>query len=189
MQNSEPLININTGDVIRIENQEGLPQINGKIIRFGFSLEYPITISEKIILPRNYKVYVGDYFTCQNFKIIEPRNLLNCLSENCKDDIDSMLLVKNGDNLKSLRIIIPHSNNGPCSDSEKYFKIVENCSKPSDLINSIKNGKIELKIIDEQPVQFLKNRIELLSKVREGQIPKGILKKWPLYIIIPTENN
>jgi hypothetical protein len=109
------------------------------------------------------------------------------LSENCKDDIDNILLVKNGDNLKSLRIIIPYSNNGPCSDSEKYSKIVENCSKPRDLINSIKNGKIELKIIDEQPVQFLKNRTEVLSKVREGQIPKGILKKWPLYIIIPTE--
>jgi len=187
MHNSGPLININTGDVIRIENQEGLPQINGKIIRFGFSLKYPISISEKIILPRNYKVYVGDYFNCENLKIIEPRNLLNCLSENCKDDIDTMLLVKNGDNFKSLKMILPHSINGPCSDSEKYSKIVGNCPKPKDLINSIKNGKVELKIIDEQPVQFLKDRTELLSKVREGQIPKGLLKKWPLYIIIPSE--
>jgi len=25
----------------------------------------------------------------------------------------------------------------------------------------------------------------MLSKVREGKIPKGILKKWPLYVVTP----
>ena len=42
---------------------------------------------------------------------------------------------------------------------------------------------MEIQLIEEKPVDFLKNRTEILDKVRSGKYPKGILKKWPLYVI------
>jgi len=42
---------------------------------------------------------------------------------------------------------------------------------------------IILKKLSENPVDFLATRSEILEKVRNGKNPKGILKKWPLYII------
>lgn len=187
MNGFEPLFNINTGDVVRIENQEGLPQINGKIIRSGFNLKYPIRLSQKVNVPRDYDIYAGDFFSYENLDIIEPRSLLNCLNQNCDNNIDTMLLVKDGGTDHSFKLVLPKLSNNPCSESEKYIKFLTNCPNPKDLIKAIKNGDIHLIFIDEQPVEFFKNRSEMLSKVREGKIPKGILKKWPLYIVIAKE--
>ena len=188
MHDTEPLFNINTGDVVRIENQEGLPQINGKIIRSGFNLKYPINISEKVKTPQNYDIYAGDFFSFKELNIIEPRSLLNCLEQSCDIRIDTMLLVKDGGKEHQFKLILPIFSKSPCSESEKYLKFITNCPNPKDLITAIKNRYIDLEFIDEQPVEFFKNRSKMLSKVREGKIPKGILKKWPLYIVIPKDD-
>jgi hypothetical protein len=53
------------------------------------------------------------------------------------------------------------------------------------LKTAIKEKKIDFELINDQPVDFLNERDEMLNKVRNGQISKGILKKWPLYVIQP----
>jgi len=45
---------------------------------------------------------------------------------------------------------------------------------------------LDLKIFEDNIVEFMVLRTEMLEKVRKGLLPKGILKRWPIYIIIPN---
>ncbi|MFX1595709.1 MAG: hypothetical protein ACFFBK_06570, partial [Promethearchaeota archaeon] len=94
IHSSKALINIDIGDIISIKKNEGLPQIDGKILRSNFLLKYPINFSEEIPIPPNYNVYAGDYFNFNNFEIYEPRLLLNCIKQKCELEIDSLLLLR-----------------------------------------------------------------------------------------------
>jgi hypothetical protein len=186
--NGHALINIDIGDVIHIKNQDALPIIDGKILRAGFSLKYPINISKKVKVPLNYNVYAGDFFSFRRIDIIEPRNLLNCLNRNCQNNMDSMLLMKsaskiNGD--KPWKLVVQVNENSNCATSNDLLEKISKCPKEQGIKNAIKEKYLELKLIDEPPVDFIKTRSDMLSKVRKGQIPKGILKKWPLYIVSP----
>ncbi|MFW9988974.1 MAG: hypothetical protein ACFFC3_09985, partial [Candidatus Odinarchaeota archaeon] len=67
LNSSGVLINIDMGDVISIKDQEGLPQIDGRILRSSFQLKYPIKLSKEIDIKSNYEVYAGDYFNFSDF--------------------------------------------------------------------------------------------------------------------------
>jgi hypothetical protein len=46
-----------------------------------------------------------------------------------------------------------------------------------------------IKFTDEEPVDYLRTREEILKKVRSGNTPKGILKKWPLYLAVSPKHD
>jgi len=184
MDKSRVLINIDIGDVISIKNQEGLPQMDGKILRSNFLLKYPINLSKEIRLPLNYKVYAGDFFNFTNFEIHDPRLLLNCLKENCDIGIDSLLLFRQKKSLdKSWKLYLHSNGKKNCSNLKNYSTILLKCIENDDFKEGILNRDIEIELINEDPVDFLATRSEILEKVRNGKNPKGILKKWPLYVI------
>jgi len=186
LNNSRVLINIDIGDIISVKNQEAIPQIDGKILRSQFQLKYPIKISNQIKINSNYTIYAGDYFSLTDFEIVEPRVLLNRLKEHCKFTTDSLLLIKFIENDKiKWKLIIPSSNNTNCSDEDKVRKFFLKYPKFEDLKPVIKDQSIHFQSINDNPVDFLAHRDEMLMKVRNGKIPKGILKKWPLYVIEP----
>jgi hypothetical protein len=188
LNDGKPLINIDIGDVIHIKNQDALPIIDGKILRAGFNLKYPINISKKVKIPSDYSVYAGDFFSFGKFDIIEPRNLLNCLKRECQNNMDAMLLVKSAEEIKEAqqwKLILRADKNSNCITSKDFFDKIFKCPKEQGIYSVLKKRIIELKILDEDPVDFMKARSEMLSKVRNGQVPKGILKKWPLYFINP----
>jgi len=185
MNDLEPDININTGDIISVLKQDGLPQIEGKIIRNGFNLKYEIKFSNQIKLPMEFKVLAGNYFNFGDFEIIEPRNLLHCINNNCKNETDSMVLVNTQNNEKLWNLLIYNPKNGLCQEKEQVLQILSSCPqlKTAEWIQN--RSLLDVELLEEQPVQFLKEREEILLKVRSGDLPKGILKKWPLYIVIP----
>jgi hypothetical protein len=150
MGDSRAIINIDIGDIITVKNSEGLPQIDGNIIRSSFQLKYKVKLSDKVELPYKYEILAGDFFFLNDLIINQPRNLLNCLKVSCKLETDALLLI---------------------------------CPTQAELHQALINKSIKVKFIEDQPVDFLATREEVLKKVREGQIPKGILKKWPLYVI------
>jgi hypothetical protein len=186
IDNSHPLLNINTDDVIIIEDQQKLPLIGGDIIRSGFKLKYPINISKKVKIPDNINVFAGDFFTLGEFDLISPRYLLDCLANNCKLKIDSLLLVRTEDKYHFWELILPEGQYSECQDKEKLINVIYNCPKESGLKRAIENNHIAIRLIDEQPVDFLATRSEVLAKVQKGNTPKGILKRWALYIVTPT---
>ncbi len=185
MNNGKPLINIDTGDVISIINEDGLPQIQGKINRNRFKLKYKLAISNQIKKANNFQIYAGDYFELDDLVVKEPRNLLNCLNEKCGNKIDSILLLNPNIEDKRLTLILPRIKNFHCNNINNYKEILIKCPNNEDIKEAIRNEQIKLLTIEEQPVQFLKHHSEMIEKVRRGLIPKGILKRWPMYILIP----
>lgn len=184
LNNSGVLINIDLGDVISIKNQEGLPQIDGKILRSSFLLKYPINISKEIVIQSHYKVFAGDYFTYSNFEVQSPRLLLNCLKEKCGLDLDSLLLVrKNSISDKPWTLFLYSNGKKNCYNLKNYSKILLDCSANDNFKEALLNNEIKIELINENPVDFIATRSEILEKVRNGKNPKGILKKWPLYIV------
>ncbi len=185
MNAGKELININTGDLITIKNQEGLPQIDGKIIREGFPLKYDINISERVDKPKNYQVYAGGFFSFKTLEIIDPSSLLDCLSLNCALEHDSMLIVRK--KVSSPWILyLKLSENSSCNSSEKINDIIfNNCQKKTKYI-TIKDKQMEIMLLKESPINFPKKKNTIIKAVQNGQLPKGTLKKWPLYLVIPN---
>ena len=189
LNDGNPLINIDIGDVIHIKNQDALPIIDGKILRAGFNLKYSINISKKVKIPSEYNVYAGDFFSFKKFDVIEPRNLLNYLNTQCQNNMDSMLLIESADiinEIKPWKLVLQVNENSNCVTQNDFFEKISKMPKVQGIYDAIKEKYLQLELIDEPPVDFLKTRSEMLSKVRNGQIPKGILKKWPLYILSPV---
>ncbi len=181
---SKVFINLDVGDIIKVVNQEALPQIDGKILRSSFKLNYQIKVSEEIQLPSIYNVYAGDYFAFDTFEVYDPRDLLNCLKMNCNLDIDSILLLKQKKINETVWIlVILSSANKLCSNIEEIQNIIYKCSKNDDFKENIKKNFIKINLIKENPINFLVTRSDMLNKVRNGKNPKGVLKKWPLYVI------
>lgn len=176
-----PRINIETGDVITIKNNEsGLPLIGGTIVRNNFRLKYPMKISPIVKPDSNYDLFVGDYFSFQELEIYDPKSIIECLKGETDLLSDSLLLKKNKEKSK-------HSFELFFSTKEKInndFSLrISNCLKEKQLSNAIKTGIINFRAIPEKIIEFKNPRSELLEKVRNGSVPKGILKKWPFYVL------
>ncbi len=182
MDEKDALINIDLGDVISIlDNKNGLPLIEGKILRSSFKLQYPIKLSNKIMTPRSFDLYAGDFFTFNTFDIKEPRKLLFFLKENCEFKTDSMLLISQNNKKDKYRLILPYSSS--CQNA-KIIK--DNITESKDMVDFhqlFEGNTIMIELIDDQPVDFWESREIKLKKVKSGEIPKGILKKWPLYVL------
>ena len=181
-EKEKPLLNINIGDVISVEKQDNLPLINGKILRNSFKLKYPIKLNESIKTPQNYSLFAGDFFECKNFDLIEPRNLIHCLNEKLKSNIDSIVfLISNNEENSQKQLIIP-------ADNDKFKEqIFFECISSDSLVREIKSKNIGIALDSNNLVQYLEDREIILEKVRKGTLPKGILKKWPLYVIVPQK--
>jgi hypothetical protein len=181
LHNSEAIININIGDVITIVDQKNLPQIEGKIRRACFELKYPIKITNEIDLKTNYSLYAGDYFPFKDFSIIDPRNFFTCLNNKYSLKNEAILLL-NKDNHKWKLYIAPANFNISVNQHEVQNEILR-CSEEIGLKTLINKGNLKIVVINEPPVDFLTPRSEILTEVRNGKLPKGILKKWPLYLL------
>ena len=97
-----------------------------------------------------------------------------------------MLPLNNG-----LKLFLYSNEEKKCSNLINYSKILLKCIRNENLKGAILNNDIEIKLIKNNPVDFLATRSEMLEKVRSGKNPKGILKKWPLYVLealIPLKN-
>ncbi|KYK37747.1 MAG: hypothetical protein HXS46_03170 [Theionarchaea archaeon] len=183
LHGDNPVINIDTGDVITIESQEGLPVIQGDVLRAGFPLKTEIFFSPEISTYEKKKVLVGTYFDLEGIEIEirNPRKLLACLAEQCHlDKKSSVVLKKEGDHW----IMVIPSPDESCSPIDD---ILNTCPGGKSLGHAIKEEELHTKMVDENPVNFLIPRSELLEKVRKGNLPKGVLKRWPLYVVMPSE--
>ncbi|MFX0074582.1 MAG: hypothetical protein ACFE96_04025 [Candidatus Hermodarchaeota archaeon] len=171
MNGTKPVINIDIGDVINIKSQENLPLIDGKILRSSFILKYPIKVSQNISLPQKYEIRVGDYFDLPSFEFSRPRALLECINKLHPNFTDSLFLLLNENKPEKNKLFSPK----PPSD----YNEISNCIK--NLFND--KNPIDLEFISDKPVDFVENRTVMTDKVRAGKITKGILKKWPLYVL------
>ncbi|MBU7018087.1 MAG: hypothetical protein HXS44_11310 [Theionarchaea archaeon] len=179
-----PVININTGDVITVEDQEGLPIIGEEVLRAQFPLKTRISISPEIAAPKG-RIIVGSYFDINGIEIRNPRKLWACLADQC--NIDGLLygLMKSEGDTWVLAVPVPHNE---CSPTDIENGLLS-CPGGESLGKALKKGQLYIEMVEKDLVDWIIPRSELLEKVRKGELPKGVLKKWPLYVVNPPESN
>ncbi|TFF99783.1 MAG: hypothetical protein EU541_04070 [Promethearchaeota archaeon] len=184
LHNSIPQINIDIGDVVSVKNDANIPMIGGNISRGEFTLKYNIKVNDKIHTPPNSIIKAGDFFSFENFDIESSRNILNFLKKKCSFSSDSLLLIK--ENKKNWNLIVP-AKGGKCNSSKKVKEILINWDAEKSLKTGIIEKYINVEVLDGEVVNFLEPRETIVEKVRNGRYPKGILKKWPLYVVESQE--
>ena len=179
-----PVINIDTGDVITVENQEGLPIIGEEVLRAQFPLKTRVSISPEVAIPDS-RIVVGSYFDIDGIEIKNPRKLWACLADQCNIDGLSSGLMKPEQNTWVLFVQVPHKRCSP-PDIEKGLFL---CPGGKSIGKALEKRQLHIKIVENDPIEWVIPRSELLKKVRNGELPKGVLNKWPLYIAMPSGNN
>jgi len=180
LHNSKPYVNIDTGDVISVKSENTIPMIGGDISRGEFTLKYNIKLNEKIDAPSDSIISAGDFFTFEDFDINNSRSILHYLKRECSLPYDSLVLTEK--TTGNWELLIP-ANGQKCNSAKKIENLIINWDNEPSLKAGISKNLINLKILDEELVDFLEPRKKVIKKVREGKYPKGILKKWPLYVV------
>jgi tRNA threonylcarbamoyladenosine modification (KEOPS) complex Cgi121 subunit len=72
---------------------------------------------------------------------------------------------------------------------EILIKVLKQCPGGQQLAAAISAEIMKVKFVDEEPVDYFRTRQEILKRVRSGNVPKGILKKWPLYLAVSPKHN
>ncbi|TXT64591.1 MAG: hypothetical protein BAJALOKI3v1_190032 [Promethearchaeota archaeon] len=177
-----PLLNIDTGDVISLLGHNSLPIIKGDILRGEFKLKYNVKINKNIDYPPNPVIKAGNFLTFDKFVIFNSQTLYNCINQHCSLNGDSLVLVESIRESSRWKFIVPTSEE-KCVSKNEIENIILNCPDEPELKDNLRNGSITIDVFDKNIISFLEPRSEVLEKVRKGLYPKGILKKWPLYVV------
>lgn len=168
---SRDWVNIDTGDLLVIENTCSLPVINGEILRSSFKLK---TREEVKGFP-DYKLFAGGYFKKGDVEILNTHKIIQF--------VEKMLQVKLSGPLffvyESKKLYIP------AEASEEECKVVSSELTRED--NFERYGfvfRCEGLIIESRPLEIILERNKLFESVREGKMPKGAIKKWKFYFLI-----
>ncbi|MFO7794627.1 MAG: hypothetical protein ACQERB_01175 [Promethearchaeati archaeon] len=182
MHNSQPLINIDTDDVITVLGQNSLPVIGGDILRGEFKLKYQIKINNKINKPANPVISAGNFMIFDEFEVKDSQSLFNCINRQLQLKNDSLLLIKSQKNNSKWSLIIP-TNKETSVFERDVNKVIFNCPNENKFKNAIRHHIIDVKDFNEKLIDFFEPKENVLQKVRQGIYPKGILKRWPLYVV------
>ncbi|MGQ9722233.1 MAG: hypothetical protein ACUVXA_13035 [Candidatus Jordarchaeum sp.] len=181
-----PVINIDTGDVVTVVDQEGLPKIAGQVLRARFRLKTSVVFPSELKVPKDRIVFVGDYFDVKELEIINPHRILACLANRCKIGGELSILLKLEHDEQPLIMTIPLPQDSECQNVKDIQESIVLCPGGIEIDNAIKRMQLRLETLNKNLVETEIPRSELLKKVRKGKLPKGVLKKWPLYLIVPT---
>ncbi|WP_048059190.1 hypothetical protein [Methanococcus vannielii] len=175
-----PLINIDTGDVLTILDKEGLPKISGEILRSGFKLKLEMKLEG---FPNTTEFFAGDYFDINGIEVFNPRKMVSCMGQRFGIEKDNPVLLVAGD---SYKMILPLENNKNAL-IDKIKEEMPSCNVGLDIEEAIRNKKLLVESGKTNVTSSI-SHLELLEKVRQGNLPKGVLKKWPFYVLnIPQE--
>lgn len=179
LQGDTCTLNIDTGDMIHLLPISGSPKILGKILRAGFPLKFLPDLPTPIQLPASYAIYVGDYFTLDTYSIIDPQALHACfMKHGLITKTASLVLVPNiEDKQDSWILYIPYPHTTKAID-DKALTCLKNT-----FISDLPHIPITLQFLSTNSIQPHISRQELVQRVRQGHAPKGVLKRWPLYVI------
>jgi hypothetical protein len=168
IHNSLPVPNIDTGDVVEVLSQDGMPRISPTILRAPFKLR------DRYIKDLKGDLYAGDFFNFKDFTITKPRFLIECIKEKgSKSAAENPLVLVSKDN--SYELIYPFS------EGISPLKL-QHCAGAVNIDKAFLTGNLTLKS-ERVEVKTRKPRKTLLSMKRNGEIPKGAFKKWPFYFI------
>ncbi|MCS3901987.1 hypothetical protein [Methanococcus voltae] len=183
MDEDYPIYNINTGDVITLLDKKRIPKISGEILRANFKVNLDMIVKN---LPKG-DIIAGDYFRLKDFEIVNSKEITTCISDKFKMDKNSPIILVNSEKYKLIVPIKLEKDKATVQLelAQKVKEELEVCPIDEDLKKALKDFEIELN--EDIALEPKGGREELLKKVKSGEMPKGVLKKWNLYVI--NENN
>ncbi|MEM2959840.1 MAG: hypothetical protein QW261_16180 [Candidatus Jordarchaeaceae archaeon] len=101
-----------------------------------------------------------------------------------KERLSALILADIG--MKQFVMILPISQSSRCTGVEDIKNKLSQCPGVEYIRRAIQRNQLRLETINSQPFETETPRTELLKRVKNGELPKGILKRWPLYLIIPS---
>jgi hypothetical protein len=187
MDNTQPIFNLDPGDIIQITSQKGLPRIAGILLREAFPLKTQPQLHPALMTSDNHCVYVGGYFDLGNLEIANPNHILACIEEKIKIQIQIPMVLRPGKErdtwVLTLSIRPNKSSNTNHLNFSKIQQQLASCLPNKGLKTALKKQILKIEIVDYPLTQRSLSRKRLLNEVRHGRRPKGVLKKWPLYWI------
>lgn len=182
------VFNIDIGDVITIKSQDGLPEIGSQILRASFQMKINVPIHNAIPLPPQYQVMVGDYFNFEELELINPKRLFACLTDKVRH-LKLPLLLMGPNSINPLwNFYVEVTKDIDEITPDKLRNALKSCLEKNMTSLVLKMHSLGVKPVTENPIKLLQMRQELLKGVHQGIYPKGILKAWPLYVIITASD-
>ncbi|MBP2143867.1 hypothetical protein J2127_001035 [Methanococcus voltae] len=174
-----PIYNIDTGDVITLLDKKRIPKISGEILRANFKVNLDMVVKN---LPKG-DIIAGDYFRLKDFEIVNSKEITSCISDKFNLDKNNPIILVNSE---KYRLIVPIKLEKDKATvqlelAQKVKEELEVCPIDDDLKKALKDFEIELN--ENIALEPKGGREELLKKVKSGKMPKGVLKKWNLYVI------
>ena len=182
LREGKAVLNIDVGDVVYLLPMTDSPRIHGKILRAAFPLKQPPKISLPITLPPRHSTYVGGYFSLDSCTIIDPQTLRACLARYglMKPSASLVLAPHPKDELNSWLLFIP-CRQPLTAVNESALHCLKNA-----IHTDLPNIPVSIRFLPTNPIQSSISRQALVQQVQRGDAPKGVLKKWPLYVIQAT---
>lgn len=179
LREGKVIFNIDVGDMIYLLPIASFPIIQGKILRAAFPLKQPPQVSLPINLPPQYSTYVGDFFCLDSCTIIDPQTLRACFAKyGLMKRTSSLVLAPNPKDEQNAWILFIPCHDPTTADNEHALV----CLKDT-IHTDLPHIPVSIHLLPMNPIHPSTPRQILVPKVQRGEVPKGALKKWPLYVI------
>jgi hypothetical protein len=183
MHVAKPVYNLDTGDVVQVTGAPGAPTIADAILRapFPWRVRTPFTPPPT---PTGYDVYVGGYFDLGALEVVIPRRLQACLAgQSGVAVLGSVLYRPDRDGPWVWRLFVQGPRHVSIAVVERRLA---SCPEGAPLASAARRGAIRIEVDPATPLQRGPSRVALLGRVGDGTLPKGALKRWPLYLLKPS---
>jgi hypothetical protein len=177
-QRDRSTVNIDVGDMIYLLPKMGYPRIRGTILRAAFPLKKQPVVSLPISLPLQFSISVGGYFSCNTCTIVDPQALRTCLAKyGFMTKRASLVLAPHPEDEDSWILFIPQK-----LQIDSLSDRAQRCLKEA-IMSDLPELPVSIHFLSKDPIHPSTPRQVLARKVQQGKIPKGVLKRWPLYVI------
>ncbi len=167
---SENWINVDTGDVVIIENNGSVPVIYEEILRDSFKIK----VREEVKDFPGYRMFAGEHFKKGDVEILNTHKIVQFVEDMLQINITEPLFFVY--ELKKLYIPADISK-------EEGERISSELTKEDNFEKSRFFLKCDDLKVEGKTLEIIADRNKLLNDVREGRIPKGAIKKWHFYFL------
>ncbi len=167
---SENWINVDTGDVVIIENNGSVPVIYEEILRDSFKIK----VREEVKDFPGYRMFAGEHFKKGDVEILNTHKIVQFVEDMLQINITEPLFFVY--ELKKLYIPAGISK-------EEGERISSELTKQSNFEESRFFLRCNGLKVEGKNLEMVVDRGKLLNDVREGRIPKGAIKRWHFYFL------
>ncbi len=179
------VVNLDTGDRLKVLDQEhGLPLLDGQVLRAGFFVKqgYPVPA----FLPRApaSRFMAGDYLAKDGFEIENPSRAFETLHETFPGITRPLVFTAPASARDPWTLLVFFLHHDPVPDPATLLSACAGSGDTRFISTYHASGMLDVHVTAIDPSLVKEERVLLGQKVRDGLLPKGVLKSWPAFVVI-----